>query len=183
MKRKIKYLLRKLRALSYFKYNINKVVYGVDCYFGRGVNLSKGIKLGDYCYIGQYSYIGPNTIIGNFAIFADNVNFIGSDHRYDLPATPVILSGVPDNQPQTVIGDDVWLGHGVTIMRGIKIGNGAIVAANSVVTKNIPAYEVWAGIPARKIKERFNEENILKHENFLESYSKGLIKIKNDREK
>ncbi|EGC2524492.1 CatB-related O-acetyltransferase, partial [Escherichia coli] len=153
------------------------------CYFGHKVNLSKNVEIGDYCYIGQYSFIGSNTKIGNFAIFSDNVNFIGSDHKFDVVGTPIILAGIPEFQPLTTVGDDVWLGHGVTVMRGINIGTGAIIGANSVVTKNVPEYEIWAGIPAVKIKDRFDMKERDMHSEFLTSYSNGTMEIKNDREK
>ncbi len=53
-----------------------------------------------------------------------------------------------------IIGDDVWIGYGAQIMSGVTIGRGAVVAAGAVVTKDIPPYEVWGGVPAKKIKER-----------------------------
>ena len=60
--------------------------------------------------------------------------------------------------PQTVIENDVWLGTGVYIKAGVTIHTGAVVGMNSVVTHDIPAYEIWAGNPARKINDRFDEE-------------------------
>ncbi|EJI9008802.1 TPA: hypothetical protein MYR48_004962 [Escherichia coli] len=68
-------------------------------------------------------------------------------------------------------------------MRGINIGTGAIIGANSVVTKNVPEYEIWAGIPAVKIKDRFDMKERDMHSEFLMSYSNGTMEIKNDREK
>lgn len=53
-----------------------------------------------------------------------------------------------------IIGDDVWIGYGAQIMSGVTIEKGAVVAAGAVVTNDIPAYEVWGGVPAKKIKER-----------------------------
>ena len=157
------------------------VKLGKFVYVGKEVNLSSDISIGDCSYIGQYSYIAPNANIGNFSLFSDYVNIIGHDHNFDIAGLPTILAGVPDNVPTTIIGDDVWLGHAVTIMRGVQIGNGAIIASNSVVTKNIPAYEVWAGVPAQLVKRRFTPAEISKHELFLANYKNGLIKLKHDR--
>ena len=59
-----------------------------------------------------------------------------------------------------VIGNDVWIGAGAHILRGVTIGDGAVVGANSVVTKDIPPYEIWAGVPARFVKKRFSDDII-----------------------
>ncbi len=56
------------------------------------------------------------------------------------------------------IGNDVWIGYGVKIMQGITIGDGAVIAAGALVTKDIPCYEIWGGVPAKKMKDRFSEE-------------------------
>lgn len=66
----------------------------------------------------------------------------------------------------TDIGNDVWIGMNVTIMGGLKIGNGAIIAAHSVVTKDVPPYSIVAGVPARIIKYRFDDDKIQKIEKF-----------------
>lgn len=178
----IKFLYRKIRSI-YFqkKFLLKNTKLGKSITLGRRVNIDKYVRVGDFSYIGQYSYIGPNTNVGNFALFSDNVNVIGFDHVYDIPGNPTILSGRPNIEPETTIGDDVWLGHGVTIIRGVSIGNGVIVAANSVVTRDIPSYEVWAGVPAKKIKERFSADEKNEHEIFLSSYKNGLIKLSHDR--
>jgi chloramphenicol O-acetyltransferase type B len=58
----------------------------------------------------------------------------------------------------TKIGDDVWIGYGSTIMQGVEISNGAIIAAGSVVTSNVEEYSIYAGVPAKKIRNRFNSD-------------------------
>ena len=183
MKDRIKIIYKKFRSLYFiFLYRFKCVELGMNITLGRRVNLAKGCKIGDYSYIGQYSYLGPFTEVGNFALFSDNVNIIGHDHIFNKPGVPVILSGRPDKELMTIIGDDVWLGHGVTIIRGVSVGNGAIIGANSVVTKNIPSYEIWAGVPAVKIKFRFDINEISEHEKFLSDYRNGLIRLNHDRE-
>ncbi|KPZ72993.1 Streptogramin A acetyltransferase [Shewanella sp. P1-14-1] len=173
--RRFKYLLTKLKYSRNLTIKLGKFVY-----VGKEVNLSSNISIGDCSYIGQFSYIAPNVHIGNFALFSDNVNIIGHDHKFDVVGTPTILSGLPVEVP-TFIGDDVWLGHAVTIMRGVEIGNGSIIASNSVVTKDIPPYEIWAGVPAKKINIRFTPDQIKKHESFLNDFKNGLIELKHDR--
>lgn len=56
---------------------------------------------------------------------------------------------------RVTIGHDVWIGHGAVVMPGVTIGHGAVVGANAVVTRDIPPYEIWAGVPARKLRDRF----------------------------
>ncbi|EJT0553357.1 hypothetical protein N2J30_001873 [Vibrio vulnificus] len=175
--RKLKYLLIKI------KYKVSKkdISLGKYVYLGTKVNISNNVSIGDCSYIGQFSFIASNTKLGNFSLLSDNVNIIGSDHVYSKVGVPVILSGIPAMQPTTTIGSDVWIGHGVTIMRGVEIGNGSIIAANSVVTCSVPQYEIWGGIPAKKIKDRFTYDEAIEHEKFLSNYSSGKIGLHHDR--
>ena len=69
----------------------------------------------------------------------------------------------------TVIEDDVWIGHGVTIMAGVCIGRGAIVAAGAVVTKDVPRYTLVGGVPAKLIRERFDEAQQREHDAALDA--------------
>ena len=69
-----------------------------------------------------------------------------------------------DNKGDIVIGNDVWIGYEVVIMAGVHIGNGAIIAARAVVTKDVPAYTIVGGVPARPIRKRFDEDTIHKLE-------------------
>ena len=99
---------------------------------------------------GLYSYVGPNCLIyphvkiGNFTMLANNVAIIGGDHNYHKPGVPIIFSGREIIRP-TIIGDDVWIGAYSVIMAGVKIGNGAIIAAGSVVTKDVLPYSIVGG--------------------------------------
>jgi acetyltransferase-like isoleucine patch superfamily enzyme len=88
-------------------------------------------------------------------MLAPRVSIVGADHRIDVPGTPMIFAGRPE-QKATTIGADAWIGVGSVVMQGLSIGRGAVIGANSVVTKDVPAYEIWAGIPARKIRDRFD---------------------------
>jgi acetyltransferase-like isoleucine patch superfamily enzyme len=166
-----------------FKVNLfssNQV--GNNCLFGTKVKLGGDVNIGHGGYIGQYSYIGPKTRIGNFCLFSDNVNIVGSDHDFNNIVAPIILSGRPSEQPLTIIGDDVWLGHGVVIMRGVNIGNGAIVGANSVVTKNIESCCIYAGSPASKIRDRFNSKvKLTEYKDMLNRFNLDAQYISNSK--
>ena len=142
---------------------------------GKGTKIAKKFEGGECVHIGPNCYIGPNVKMGNFVLISDNVNFIGTDHVYQEVAIPTILAGRPENYETlvTIVEDDVWIGHGVTIMRGIKIGEGSIIGANSIVTENIPPYSVYVGIPAKFIKSRFTEIQKNEHANFLKKFREG----------
>ena len=167
------------RHFKYFplrlKYKILGYKIGKNFVRGKGAIIQKNESIiGHNVYIGPYSYIGPKTIIGNFCMLSDNVNIIGRDHNFDCAGIPIILAGRPDKQPYTILEDDVWIGHGVTIMRGLKIGEGSIIGANSVVTKDIPPYTIYAGNPAKFLRFRFTDTDINIHKNFLKRTRENL---------
>ena len=117
--------------------------------------------------IGNFSSIGPHfmlfrssLIIGNYVMMGRNVMVIGGTHKFDRTDVPMCQQG---SYPKTTleIGDDVWIGSRVTILSNCKrIGNGAIIGACSVVTKDVPDYAIVAGNPAKIIKYRKCKENI-----------------------
>lgn len=128
----------------------------------RGLkNVSRDIHAGAYSYIGPGCIIYPNVSIGNYTMLANDVYIIGGDHNYKTAGIPSIFNG-RDSNKKTVIGSDVWIGARSTIMTGVTIGDGVIIAAGSVVTKDLDSFGIYGGIPAKKIKERFspNEREI-----------------------
>ncbi|RZD72390.1 acetyltransferase [Streptomyces albidoflavus] len=119
-------------------------------------------------------HYGPEKlVIGKFCALATGVRFLmnGANHRMDGPSTfpfPMMGGSWTDHRGlladlpvrgDTVIGNDVWIGHGATVMPGVRIGHGAIVAAGSVVTRDIPDYTVAGGNPARVIRHRYDEKD------------------------
>lgn len=107
--------------------------------------------------------------IGNFVSIAPNVLFIvASEHPYKYVSTfpfKVMCLGEKceaASKGDTVVKDDVWIGAGCTILSGINIGQGAVIAAGSIVTKDVPPYAIVAGNPAKILKYRFSEEIIQK---------------------
>jgi len=121
-----------------------------------------------------YLFIGDKLIIGRFCSIARDVKFImnGANHNMDgLSAYPFeIFPGSWPEQLQgqinypakgdTVIGNDVWIGYGATILPGVTIGDGAIVASRSVVSSDVAPYTIVAGNPARIVRPRFEQETI-----------------------
>ena len=117
------------------------------------VRIGHNVQFGDYCNV------ACNVHFGNNILMAGKVCLVGKhDHTFDKPGK-TIWQGERGNNGTTVIEDDVWIGTGAIIISGVTIRKGSIVAAGSVVTKDIPPCEIWAGNPAKKIKDRFNSES------------------------
>lgn len=117
-------------------------------------HVATDLVAGPYVFIGPHCSIAPQVTIDRYTMLASDIAIVGDDHNWSDPGVPMQFAGRPTQRP-TTIGADVWLGHRVILMRGVTIGDGAIVAAGAVVTKNVPAYEVWAGMPAKRIRDRF----------------------------
>ena len=129
-------------------------------------NFEKNVKY-------HFDFIGDKLIIGKFCMIASDVRFImnGANHLTDAISTyPFAIFGSDwanamdgktyPTKGDTIIGNDVWIGYNATIMAGVKVGDGAIIATNSVVTKDVEPYTVVGGNPAREIKKRFPKEHI-----------------------
>lgn len=172
---------------SYFKYlrdlylsQIRWSHYKIGSHFHSGRNVcfwaKNNITIGDNFYIGRNSQIECDATIGNNVIFANCVALVGRyDHHYLQVGTPTRLaSQIRDNdytwkglQSKIIIEDDVWIGYGAIILSGVKIGKGSIVAAGSVITKNVEPYTIVGGNPANFIKMRFTKEEIKHHESLI----------------
>ncbi|MDP7150611.1 MAG: DapH/DapD/GlmU-related protein [Paracoccaceae bacterium] len=120
--------------------------------------IARDIVVGDFSFIGTNCTIYPKVHIGTYCLMAPDVKIVGADHKYDVVGLPICFSG-REPLPETVIGDDVWIGTGAIIRAGVTIGDGAIVAAAAVVTRDVPPFTIVGGNPARPIKRRFPEGN------------------------
>jgi acetyltransferase-like isoleucine patch superfamily enzyme len=145
-------------------------------YMASGSHVCNDLIAGKYSFIGSQCMIGPKVKLGNYVMFGPRIAVIGADHIFNKPGVPIIFSGRPE-MPTTIIEDDAWVGYGATLMAGIKIGRGAIVAAGAVVTKDVPAYEIHGGVPAKKIGIRFQTpQDCYSHDNMLAvSPKRGLF--------
>lgn len=123
-------------------------------YMAGSARVSADLIAHEYSFVNIDCIVGPRVTLGRYAMLAPEVVIIGGDHRIDVPGTPIVFSGRPE-LPRTAIGADAWIGFRAIVMAGVSIGRGAIVAAGAVVTKDVPPYEIHAGVPARKIGERF----------------------------
>jgi acetyltransferase-like isoleucine patch superfamily enzyme len=149
--------IRKIRSkICIVRHGLNHV--GINFLTGRNVTLSRDLIAGDYVYIGPNSIIYPKVEIGSYTMFGPGVVIMGEDHVFDTVGCPSIFSGRPV-LPKTIIGQDVWIGAGSFVRCGLTIGNGAIIGAGSIVTKNVPPFHIVAGNPAKFIKFRFANQS------------------------
>jgi acetyltransferase-like isoleucine patch superfamily enzyme len=116
-------------------------------------------RIGSYTYIGRNSSITRSTI-GRYCSIANNVSIGQGEHSTDELSTSSIFYDSPwetlTSRPCT-IGSDVWIGVDAIVLRGVTVGFGAIVAANAVVTRDVPEFAIVAGVPARVLRYRFPE--------------------------
>lgn len=165
----IRYFFNLLRSWWYFHVKWPWVHYNGFVRVMKGTSFGHfPIILGNNVQFGEYCNISTRAVIGNNVLMAGRVCFVGKhDHTFDVPGQ-FIWNGQRGDNGTTIVGDDVWIGHRVTIVGPIKIGPGSIVAAGAVVINDIPPCEIWGGIPAKKIANRFSNENdYLLHLNFL----------------
>lgn len=121
------------------------------------------------CRINKYVHVGPGCVInlaeiGNYSSIAPHVQIGGLEHPYWQVSTSTVLTKASVRN-KTIIGNDVWIGAGSIIRQGITIGNGAVVGANSFVNKDVPAYAIVFGTPAKVYKFRFDSDLIQRIEN------------------
>lgn len=173
----LRYLFNKLRTWYLFNIKFQWVQYQGFVRVMKGTSFARmNIEIGHNVQFGEYCNVANNVIFGNYILIAGRVCFVGKhDHAFDVPEQ-LIWFGKREESGSCVVEDDVWIGHGVTIVGNIAIGKGSIIAAGSVVTKNIPACEIWGGVPAKKINDRFTtNDNKNKHLLFLSSLKESHL--------
>ena len=145
-----------------------KGIYGS---YGRGNEFKTRIRLDEDTVIGNYNYIGNNVVftkatVGSYCSIADNVVIGPGDHDYtNISTRSVVLDSDARSHftdKPVSIGSDVWIGVNAVILRGVTIGNGAVIASGAVVSKDVPDFAIVGGVPAKIIKYRFSEYKIQK---------------------
>ena len=145
---------------------------GSDLHIGAGSHFwaPGSISIGKGVYIGKDVLIECNAVIGDYVLIANRVALVGRrDHDFRAVGIPVRFSPwvgssfppSPYREEKVVVESDVWIGFGVIVLSGVSIGRGAIVAAGAVVTRDVGAYEIVAGNPAKKVSMRFKDDRTI----------------------
>lgn len=146
-----------------------KVIISSGCNFTwRNVDIGNDVYIGPHA---MFMCTRARIVIGDHVMFGPNVSMITGGHRIDIVGRYMTSitneEKLPENDKDIVLEGDNWIGANTTILKGVRIGKGAVVAAGAVVTKDVPPYSIVGGIPASVIKMRFDEETIKKHKNLL----------------
>jgi acetyltransferase-like isoleucine patch superfamily enzyme len=142
-------------------FNFNNIEVGNDVSIGYGaVLLASESKI----------------IIGNKVMFGPNVTVVGGDHNTSVVGRFMydIYEKKPDDDKDVIFEDDIWVGSGAIILKGVRVGRGSVIASGAVVNKNVPPYTIVGGIPAKVIKFRWDVNTIIEHEKHLYSIENRL---------
>ncbi len=171
----------------------NVLTHGADLHLGARTRIwaPERVTVGNHVYIGKDVHIEANCDIGDYCLIANRVAIVGRhDHDFSAIGFPVryapwvgsrrFPSSYADEK--AVIESDVWIGYGAIMLTGVVVGRGSIVAAGSVVTKDIPPYSIVAGIPARVIGQRFSDASVIeKHEAAIRDGRFALSEVSYDQ--
>lgn len=123
-------------------------------YFGNG----SGVEIGDLSGIGERCVVPNDIKIGRYVMMAPEVHIVKDNHSFSRTDIPMCNQGSDTDHPSPVIGDDVWIGVRAILTPGISVGNGAIIGAGAVVTRDVPPFAIVAGNPARIIRYRKDDD-------------------------
>ena len=162
---------------------------GSNVYLGINVDVREDVSIGDYSYCSNGTILFKGTKIGKYCSIGYNTQIGPPEHPVDYISTsPHIYRNnmlkelcpwpTDDTISPCIIGNDVWIGSNCTLIQGVKVSDGAIVAAGAVVTKDVPPYTVVGGVPAKVIKKRFDDETIEKLQTF-EFWNQNMSTIHN----
>lgn len=131
----------------------------------------ENFHIGRDVFIGPYAVLsadGVKVTIGDDTVIGPQFCLMAGDHNFDLPGVPYHGSPRGRNEPVR-IGRNVWIGARVTVLKGVEIGDASVIGAGTVVTRDVPAFAVVAGTPARFLRWRFEGERRAEHQRFLDS--------------
>lgn len=175
MKEVLRIIISKSDFLKFIKLRVFRIVWrkenkhnytkAINCFSRKRVSVGIG-TYGDLC-VRHFGNPQERLNIGSYCSIAPKVTFVlGGEHNYSSLTTYPIRQKLIDNENESetkgtiIVGDDVWIGYGVTVLSGVVIGQGAIIAAGSVVSKNVPPYAIYT--TGKVIKYRFSSEIIEK---------------------
>lgn len=184
IKNKVKNLIKKryeghITILRWFKRQINQrknlgskgynTILEFPCFLDspQDIYLDENVKVRSNVYF--INAPGSKVTIKKYTAVASGTKFITNGHQSTVGIPHFLLgaSHINDKAGNITIGEDVWIGANCTIMPGVTVGRGAIIASGALVTKDVPPYALVVGSPAKIVKKKFELEDILKHEEKL----------------
>lgn len=129
---------------------------GANVNIERGAQFSWDLSIGDNSGVGVNAVISSHVVIGDDVMMGPECMMFTSNHGMDRTDIPMWRQPFSDPRP-IMIGDDVWIGARVTILPGVHVGNGSVIGAGSVVTKDVPPYSIVGGNPAKVIRMRLSQ--------------------------
>ena len=166
----IRIVLNSIRTFLYFKIKRPWVKYNGMVRIPWDVVLispHKNIAIGNRVQFGKGCFVQCDIEFGNDILMARKVSFVGKDdHKTNIVGEKIWDSPRGDSY-KTIVRNDVWIGYGVIVMAGVEIGEGSIIAAGSLVTKDVSPYSIYGGVPAKLIKKRFSDEELSEHKRLL----------------
>lgn len=173
--------INKFLIAQFIKHSLGKC--GKDVRIGRGFRAFgiHNIEIGDNVYIGEQALImttGARVKISDHVMFGPRVTIISENHRTDVVGKYMTeikaLEKRPEDDRDIIFEGDNWIGANALVLAGVTIGRGSVVAGGAVVTRNIPPFSIWGGVPARCISSRFNDKELEEHLN--------IIKCRNEKQ-
>ena len=145
---------KNLNFNPYDKFSYRNIFIGNDVFIGHGANFSSSES---------------EIKIGSKVMFGPNVSIITGDHNTSVIGEYMfdVKEKLPENDLPVVIEDDVWIGTGAIILKGVKVGSGSIIAAGALVNKDVPRNSIVGGVPARLLRKRFSEHELVEHKKKL----------------
>ena len=170
----------------YWKYIERPLIYNMLGAIGDNVSIQDNVKIfgAENVFLGNDIFLGSETLLlctrakiifGNHIMFGPHVSVITGDHRTNVIGKYMTQISddekLPENDAPVIFEGDNWVGCSATILKGVTVGRGAVIAAGAVVTKDVPPYSIVGGTPAKIISYRFNKQQILEHEALLSKNS------------
>jgi acetyltransferase-like isoleucine patch superfamily enzyme len=140
-------------------------------FLSPGCHLAPDLVADEHVFVGPGCSVEAGVTLGKWTMLAADVAIVGADHRMDEIGVPMQFAGREPLLP-TRVGRDCWIGHGAKVMVGTTIGDFAIVAAGSVVTRDVPEGVIVGGVPARVLRDRFDRPDLLdEHRRRIEEWA------------
>ncbi|WP_133468572.1 acyltransferase [Paraglaciecola marina] len=154
----VRKVVRYLRVVRLKVRSKGKIFVGNNITFGPNANLMipNSAHIGNNFSCGKNFFVQTDLEFGNDCLISSDVSLVGNDHYLDIVGQSAYWSGRNEPSKITLEGDN-FIGYRATLVGNIVVGKGAVIAAGAVVTKNVPEYSIVGGVPAKKLKDRFND--------------------------